>query len=148
MICLRPWRKHYNQDRDPNRPGRLTSSRSHSHCGRKGQGLGGGASSPFSSPGTRVVLNILSNWAEHKGRIPISSVCRRPRAPEPGPVCSGTSSPNPRDLPYRWNLLLVQKVAVQEQGMGSIACPGSLQRCGRDIQEILLGGKGRGHKIY
>lgn len=43
--------------------------------------------SPFWTPGMRVVLNIFSYCAEHKGRIPISKVCRRPWASE---LLSGT----------------------------------------------------------
>lgn len=44
--------------------------------------------SPFWTPGIRVVLKIFSYWAEHKGRIPISKVCRKPWAVSclPGPL--------------------------------------------------------------
>ena len=44
--------------------------------------------SPFWTPGIRVVLKIFSYWAEHKGRIPISKVCRKPWAVSclPGPT--------------------------------------------------------------
>lgn len=59
--------------------------------------------SPFWTPGMRVVLNIFSYCAEHKGRIPISKVCRRPWASK---VLPGTGvAPRPLSPGHRVALL-------------------------------------------
>lgn len=84
-----------------------------------------------------MVLNIFSYWAEHKGRIPISNVCRRPWL---GNCPQGPTQPHglcPRGPSHRQDLLAVQAVAVEEQGVHSVSGASSLDGCGRDIQEVL-----------
>lgn len=108
--------------------------------------LGGEWVSPFWAPGTRVVLNIFSYWAEHRGRIPISNVCRRPglRAASPptprgprGPTPQGHGLCPPGPPSYRQDLLAVQAVAVEQQGVHSVPGASSLHGCRCDIQEVL-----------
>jgi hypothetical protein len=80
----------------------------------------GGLSSPLSTPGTRVVLNIFSYWAEHRGRIPISIVCGKrwlvsciwdPCDPTSRGPQDHVSVPSPQE-PYRRHLLAAQALAV------------------------------------
>ena len=98
------------------------------------EGRGG---SPLWTPGIRVVLNIFSYWAEHKGRIPISKVCRRSWARDLPPRTTA-SVPSPRGQPSYWqDLLAVQAVAVQKEGVDGVARARRLHGSGRDIQEVL-----------
>lgn len=55
------------------------------------------------------------------------------------------SVPSPQGLSYRGDLLAVQPVSVQEEGMDCIPCASCLQRRGCDIQEVLgtRGGDGK-----
>ena len=101
------------------------------------EGRGG---SPLWTPGIRVVLNIFSYWAEHKGRIPISKVCRRSWARDLPPRTTA-SVPSPRGQPPYWqDLLAVQAVAVQKEGVDGVARARRLHGSGRDIQEVLRAG--------
>ena len=103
------------------------------------EGRGG---SPLWTPGIRVVLNIFSYWAEHKGRIPISKVCRRSWAHDLPPRTTA-SVPSPRGQPSYWqDLLAVQAVAVQKEGVDGVARARRLHGSGRDIQEVLRAGPG------
>lgn len=93
-----------------------------------------------------MVLNIFSYWAEHKGRIPISKVCRRLQARDLPPRTqvlathfrTTASIPSPQGQPSYWqDLLAVQAVAVQKEGMDCVARTRCLHRSGRDVQEVL-----------
>ena len=77
-----------------------------------------------------MVLNIFSYWAEHKGRIPISKVCRRSQARDlpprtqvvPTHLRTTASIPSPQGQPSYWqDLLAVQAVAVQKEGVDCVA---------------------------
>lgn len=99
-----------------------------------------------------MVLNIFSYWAEHKGRIPISNVCRRPRlgnGPQgpPQPHSHRTRPLSPGRPSYRQDLLAVQALAVEEQGVHRVPCASSLYRCGRDIQEVLGAEEGTAKRL-
>lgn len=92
-----------------------------------------------------MVLNIFSYWAEHKGRIPISKVCRRPWAPEspssPKPTHNyrtTASVPSPEVQHSYWQYLLsVQVVTVEEEGVDRVSRASGLHRRGRDVQKVL-----------
>lgn len=112
--------------------------------------------SPFWRPGMRVVLNIFSYWAEHKGRIPISRVCKRPWAQDDtacqdphGHTATGPQPPTPahglgRGGSHRQDLLAVQPVAVEEEGMDGVSRTSGLHWCGSDVQEVLGASRGDG----
>ena len=113
-------------------------------------GAGPRGISPFWMPGMRVVLKIFSYWAEHKGRIPISKVCKRPRAPELPPRTRVAPRPQDRSLrvrptgrpSYRQDLLAVQAVAVEEEGVDRVPSASGLHRRGSDVQEVLGASRG------
>lgn len=100
-----------------------------------------------------MVLNIFSYWAEHKGRIPINKVCRRPWARESpsSPKCTHNyrttaSVPSPQAQHSYWQYLLaVQVVTVEEEGVDRISRASGLHRRGRHVQEV-LGGQPRGQQ--
>lgn len=96
-------------------------------------------------------MNIRSYWAEHKGRIPISKVCGRPWAVSclpgsmPGPPPRARPlSPARMRVSHRGDLLALQPEAIQEQSVDGVPRASSLQRRGRDVQEVL--GVSRGDK--
>lgn len=66
----------------------------------------------------------------------------------PGPMWphglrTTASVPSPRGQPsYRQDLLSVQAVAVQEEGVDRVPGTGGLHGSGRDIQEVLRAGPG------
>lgn len=98
-----------------------------------------------------MVLNIFSYWAEHKGRIPISKVCRRPWArelPPRTPVAARPQDhglgPSPQRPSHRQDLLAVQAVAVQEERVDRVPRASRLHRRGCDVQEVLEAGEGTG----
>lgn len=118
------------------------------------RGRGG---SPLWTPGIRVVLNIFSYWAEHKGRIPISKARRRSQARDLGSQDPGvghtfqdhSSVPSPQGQPSYWqDSLAVQAVwRYRRRAWTALARTRCLHRRGVDDRKSCGPGQARAKRL-